>query len=396
MDGVGIRKKFKHVEVSPRYLYVATLFQSTGASLLWPITTLYMHNELHESMTVAGIVLMAMSLLMMLGSWVGGQLFDRWHPFKALVTFILIALATLVGLTFWHSWPTFAVFLLIIGFADGAIYTILNAYTATVSSIDARKVFNLQYLFMNVGVVLGTLLVGFIFDHGVAYIFGVAVIMYIVFLTMVLLRFNVSGMARQAVKAAEKAAHTNFKTPHLIYLLLGLVFSMYVGYILWETVIATHMTALGFSTQEYSMLWTINGVVIIIGQLILNRFVERLPFKFTVLGGSFFFAVSFIFLMFANTYAEFVATFMILTVGELLAMPQIPAWIDRIGNPDAKGQEQGYVTMMTSFGRAVGPLYGGVMIDKGFHTGLFLSVFGAMFLFIVLAGLSSRSRAIRK
>ena len=63
--------KPKHVEIKAPILYITTLFQSTGASLIWPIATLYMHNVLHETMTMAGLVVMGLSIMMMIGSWVG-------------------------------------------------------------------------------------------------------------------------------------------------------------------------------------------------------------------------------------------------------------------------------------------------------------------------------------
>jgi predicted MFS family arabinose efflux permease len=375
----------RHVEIKAPILYTTTLFQSTGASLLWPITTLYMHNELGESMTVAGAVLMAMSIFMMAGSWVGGRLFDRWNPYKAILTSVSVALAALLALTLWHGWPQFAVLMMILGFADGGIYTLLNSYAATITSVDSRKVFNFQYLFMNVGVVVGTALVGFLFDHGVQLVFGLATIMYTVFLLLVIFNFKIAGMARQAARAAERAAKSSFKWPPLIYALLGFVFSMYMGYVLWETVVATHMTDLGMTTQDYSFLWTLNGIVIIIGGLILDRIIVRLSFRTSVLGGGLLFAGSFLLLIYANTYLGFVMTFMVLTIGEMFASPQVPAWIDSIGDPNAKGQSQGMVAMVTSLGRAVGPMYGGLLIDAGSYKLLFSSIFGIMTFFILAA-----------
>ncbi len=67
---------------------------------------------------------------------------------------------------------------------------------------------------------------------------------------------------------------------------------------------------------------------------------------------------------------------MILTIGEMFASPQMPAWIDHISDPNAKGRAQGFMTMAISLGRAVGPLYGGLMIDGGSYKALFASMFG--------------------
>ncbi|SCC04369.1 MFS transporter [Weissella bombi] len=386
----GDVRKPQHVEINAIVLYITTFFQSTGASLIWPITTLYMHNVLHQSMTVAGIVVMGLSVTMMIGNWLGGKLFDHWNPFKALVISVGLALLTLLSLTFWNSWPVFAIFMLISGFADGLIYTLLNSYATTIQTIDTRKVFNLQYLFMNVGVVAGTAVVGFLFDYGVELVFGGAAVMYGVFFVLVLKFFNVKGLAKQSARAAEKAAKSTFKTPVVIYAILGLAFSFYMSYILWETVIATHMTDLGMTAKDYSFLWTLNGVIIIFGQGLLDRFIERLPVRWTVLGGSTLFALSFLILIQATTYPMFVFSFVILTIGEILSSPQIPAWIDDLSDPNAKGHAQGLLTMFVSLGRAIGPLYGGLLIDSGSYKLLFTSVFAIMFFFVLLTGLLSK------
>ncbi|WP_439818998.1 MFS transporter [Weissella paramesenteroides] len=376
--------KPQHIEIKAIVLYITTFFQSTGASLIWPITTLYMHNILHQSMTISGMVIMGLSVTMMIGNWLGGRLFDHWSPYKAMTLSVGVALATLLMLTFWHSWPVFAIFMLILGFADGLIYTLLNAYAATIQSVDTRKIFNFQYLFMNIGVVAGTAIVGFLFDYGVKYVFGGASIMYLVFFALVVKYFNIKGLAKQSARAAARAAKSTFKTPIVIYAILGLAFAFYMSYILWETVIATHMTDLGMTTKDYSFLWTLNGIIIIFGQGLLNRIIVYLPLRLTVLGGSTLFAISFLVLIQAKTYPMFIASFIILTIGEIFASPQIPAWIDKLSDPNAKGHAQGLLTMIVSLGRAIGPLYGGLLIDSGSYKILFASVFVIMMFFVSL------------
>lgn len=39
-------------------LIIATSINVTGASFIWPLNTIYMHNELGESLTFAGLILM--------------------------------------------------------------------------------------------------------------------------------------------------------------------------------------------------------------------------------------------------------------------------------------------------------------------------------------------------
>jgi MFS family permease len=85
----------------------------------------------------------------------------------------------------------------------------------------------------------------------------------------------------------------------------------------------------------------------------------------------------------------FIVSFLILTIGEILASPQIPAWVDDVSDPNAKGHAQGLLTMFVSLGRAIGPLYGGLLIDSGSYKLLFTSVFIIMLFFIILTWLLS-------
>lgn len=59
------------------WLFAGSLIINTGISFIWPLTTIYIHNYLHETLTIAGIVLFINSAFTMLGNAVGGWLFDH-------------------------------------------------------------------------------------------------------------------------------------------------------------------------------------------------------------------------------------------------------------------------------------------------------------------------------
>lgn len=64
-------------EVRLPALFIATLMLNTGAAFMWPLTTIYMNKTLGKSLTMAGAVMLLMSVMMMVGNYVGGVLFDR-------------------------------------------------------------------------------------------------------------------------------------------------------------------------------------------------------------------------------------------------------------------------------------------------------------------------------
>ncbi|MFC6260694.1 MDR family MFS transporter [Levilactobacillus fujinensis] len=374
-------------EVSLAGILSATLLLNAAAACMWPLTTVYMHNQLHQTLALAGVALLGMSLCMILGNWLGGVLFDKWSPFMSGVVGTLCSFIPMVLLIFFHGWPIFGIMLLFIGLGDGIVMTVVNSFAANVTQISSRRVFNWLYIGMNLGVVVGTLMVGYLMDHGVQLVFIAASICYAVLLIIFIADFRME-IVRETThreKGPAKPAQLN-----LIWLIALLVFCMYLSYSLWESVISVHMTNLGISFEHYSLLWTLNGLLIVFGQPLANRIGTYFKMSSQIAVGSLIFMLSFLLLVFAKSYAMFVVTMIILTVGEMTGFPGIPAWIDSLAGDNDKGKFQGIYNMAISFGRAVGPLYGGLIIEYGNYQSLFWSV--TAFMLLALAAVMIRNR----
>ncbi len=121
-------------EIRFNSVIIYSLILNAGAAFMWPLVTVYLHNYLHKSLTLAGMVLLAMSCFMMLGNYLGGYLFDRWSPYKATIISSLISTAAIITLVFFHGWPMFGIMLLFVGFGDGACLTLLNSYAASIKT----------------------------------------------------------------------------------------------------------------------------------------------------------------------------------------------------------------------------------------------------------------------
>lgn len=369
--------------LSEKWLLIGTMLSSSGNSMIWPVMTLYMTGTLHQSFTTAGIVLMIGALMGMIGAFIGGKLFDRWHPYKAMVMTSLVTLVSVTSLIFWNSWPVFAILVWLANLSMGVEQTLVNAFATIIPGHKARVVFNNLYIVLNIGVVVGTLAVGYLFDLGFSLLMSISASIYAVLAVIVITKFNVNLSARKKVvtDVTEMATTTaKFKVTFLLAVIGALLFITYLSYMLWETVMAPHMKMIGMPTRNYADLWMINGVTIIIFQKFVSNWANKHPYHVSVIIGSIIFASSFFFLIFVQEFWQMVIVFELLTVGEMLQSPQVPAWVAQITPPAVAGQAQGFVTMMISFGRVVGPIYSGLMMDKGWMNSLFLSVFIAMML----------------
>lgn len=69
-------------------------------SFIWPLNTIYIHETLHKSLVVAASVLFLNQLATMLGSLIGGKLFDTWSPYYSILLGIILNIFALGDLFF--------------------------------------------------------------------------------------------------------------------------------------------------------------------------------------------------------------------------------------------------------------------------------------------------------
>lgn len=90
-------------EIRLRWLLLGALCSSIGMSFIWPLTTIYLHNRLGASLTVVGVILLLYSSANVVGSVLGGRLFDRFNPYYLTIGGVTLSLITLGG-TNAESW----------------------------------------------------------------------------------------------------------------------------------------------------------------------------------------------------------------------------------------------------------------------------------------------------
>ena len=177
---------------------------------------------------------------------------------------------------------------------------------------------------------------------------------------------------------------------------LMIIWTMYEQ---WASNLSVFMTDQGISMTKYSLLWTLNGVLIVIIQLIItwiNRYRSNLYLQ--VFLGIFTVGFSFVLLLFAKSYVWFVLAMTVLTIGEATAFPTMPAIVNELSPVNIKGKYQGILNAFSSLGKAIGPLFGGILIELSSYRILFVVCAVAVFatlavVFVVVK--ANQSRTVR-
>ncbi|MFT8883353.1 MDR family MFS transporter [Liquorilactobacillus hordei] len=351
-----------------RWLLVGNLISSTGTSFIWPLTTVYMHDYLGKSLALAGTVLFIESLIMIGGSYIGGYLYDQGSGRKWMLLAIAISITALLLLVFFNKWPAYPILLIINGFAGAIANTIINALAASIKNHEASYVFNMMYFMANIGVVLGTLIVGLVVKLDIRYIFVVTFLLYVIFFIIALTKYVFENVQTKKNETHIKKEILQKTTKSSIFIISGILLTylmIQMGYAQWQSNLSVYMQSLGIGLNKYSYLWTINGIIVVVGQPIISFLDRRYGMNNVkkVYVGYALFVVAFASLIFAKDYEHFMISMIIVTFGEVIAFPVIPAIVANLSSDSERGKYQGFVSIAASMGHAVGPLLGGVIVE---------------------------------
>ncbi|MGN7478006.1 MDR family MFS transporter [Solibacillus silvestris] len=349
------------------FLIIGTFVNTVGNSFLWPLNSIYIHDHLGKSLTTAGIVLMLNSLAGVFGNLVGGYLFDRVGGYKAILIGVVLNLLSISLLTIWHDWPQYIIFLAMMGFSGGIVYPAIYAIAGSAWPEGGRRAFNAIFLANNVGVAIGPALAGIVADIKFDYVFSANLFFYAVFFVLVLTtyrRFDAISMTTKSL-SSDDAKRRN-KAPIIAISILSISLVVcWLSYSQWSATISSYTQGLGMSLSQYSLLWTINGLMIVAVQPIIKPLVTRWEkkIKHQLVLGLVLMSISCIIIYFAGSFKMFAAAMVILTFGEVFFTPIIPMIANKLAPLGQQGFYQGLVNSATTIGRMIGPVFGGFMVD---------------------------------
>ncbi|MCA1056827.1 MFS transporter [Rossellomorea aquimaris] len=375
-------------------LAIGMMVNVTGSSFLWPLNTIYLHEHLGKSLSVAGLVLMINAGASVAGNLIGGSLFDKLGGYRSILLGIMITLTALIGMNLWHGWPYYVVFLTIIGFGSGIVFPSMYAMAGSVWPEGGRKAFNSVYVAQNIGVAVGAALGGLVASFSFNYIFLANLLMYLAFFLIALFGYRhiSADSTGQASILSEKKVIRNKSKLTALLILCAAYLLCWVGYVQWQSTIATYTQEINISLKQYSLLWTINGALIVLAQPLLGKVIKRFEdnLKLQIMIGIVIFMISFGVASVSGQFQWFAVSMIILTVGEMLIWPAVPTIANSLAPKGREGFYQGIVNSTATGGRMIGPLIGGVLVDLFSMQVLFMTLIGFFILSLSLASLYDR------
>ncbi|MBB6020129.1 DHA1 family multidrug resistance protein-like MFS transporter [Paenibacillus sp. JGP012] len=373
----------------PMFILMLNLFIALlGQGMLIPILPEYL-KLFHAGGTVAGFLVAAFGAAQFLFSPLGGQWADRFGRKKLIMAGMFLVVVSDLIFAVSTSLPLLYIARFIGGISLGLMVPANLAYVADITTPETRaKGMGYFGASMNLGMVLGPGLGGFIAEMGVRMPYFVASGLGLVAALLTLLLPETLPPEKRTISTSKKKGFamseqiwSSFKVPYFGYLLIILV--MTFGLMSYETVFSLFAEyKYGFNASTISIIITMGAIIGIVIQIwLLDFFVKRLgeiklirlslimtPIALLLM----LIKVNLAFLLFASALYFAFNAFLRPTVSSLISQ----------NAGDRQGYASGLNTTYSSLGTVFGPLVAGLLFDKNVN---FPYIFGA---FMLLAALS--------
>ncbi|WP_064745734.1 MFS transporter [Paenibacillus sp. UNC451MF] len=365
------------------FFLTASFVNSTGKAVMWPLTTLYVHNVMGKSYGEAGLIVLYQALFSVLGEFVGGNLYYRIGP-KAMISgsFTLSSLA-LFAIAFTDSWPIYIMLVCLLGFTNGISMPSMNAYVGFRWKEHRRKLYNVMYVCNNFGLSIGAMVGGLIasISFKLTYMLtGSTTLLFAIFLFFFMKESSLQSIGDDAAipekeerkgTVSARAEIVQLNRGQLLrniklylFISIGSMF-FWLSFTQWSTGVAPYIEEQGMDLKFYSLLWTVNGIVILVGQpftsWIKRRFAQNIVRQMLISALFSVSAFSFI-LFFHELYIYLIIGMILATLGEMMLLPAIPTFFSErsgVHAPFYMGLAGGFANV----GRMIGPLMFGHAFD---------------------------------
>ncbi|GGU67080.1 MFS transporter [Streptomyces albospinus] len=357
------------------WLWTSTLINRLG-SFVATFLALYLTVDRDYSASYAGLVGALYGLGGVVSSVAGGVLADRLGRRPTMLIAQLATAVSVALLGFMTDPVAIAVVAFLVGTASNASRPAVQAMMADIVAPEDRvRAYSLNYWAINLGFAVSSTAAGLIAEHGYLTLFlGEAALVLacalVVFRKLPESRPEAPGAAAGADGAAGATGPApapvsmltvlrdgRFMTVVGLNLLLALLYQQaYVS-------MPVSMGQGGFSSADFGTVIAVNGVLIVLLQIPVTRFVEHRGPTGLLVGSALLAGYGFGLTALAGSVAMYAVAVAVWTLGEIINSPTQMGLVVRLSPVHGRGRYQGMYGLSWSIASLAAPLLGGTVID---------------------------------
>jgi predicted MFS family arabinose efflux permease len=349
-------------------LSLIMLINRSGTMVL-PFMTLYLTGKtMNRSLAEAGIVMGLFGLGSIVGAYFGGKFSDKIGFFKVQLFTLFFGGALFIVLGQLKLFPLICLFTFILSLVNEAFRPANSSAIAHYSSTQNRtRSYSLNRLAINLGWAVGASIGGLIASYNYELLFWVdgftnmlAAVLLFIYLKPQRIVLKVEGLETE-VPISQSAYRDK---PYLWFIFLMTLFG--ICFFQLFTIIPKYFRDNLFLSESYiGLIMAVNGLIIVGIEMVLVYLLEQKnKTVFFISFGTFICSLSFFSLLLPG-HAKAIALLMILliTFGEIMAMPFMNTyWISRC-NQTNRGQYAALFTIAWGVAQTLGPFLAALLVD---------------------------------
>ncbi len=348
------------------YAVVAARFVNRFGDFVYFLLVMLLSIKLGLDERLVGIVSTINFLFALFGQLFGGVVSDRFSRSRLLPLFqILIAVSYLLAMPFLSPMNRNAVIALILtsSFFRGAVYPITNALTADLVIESKRgEAYSLLYLITNVGVAIGSVIAGMLFDRLVL-LFSLSAAMLI--LDALITRVFVPYIKPKSKQSGNKRYRIDKSSITFIALFsfIGVIYCyMYQSTTFLLPLEIKELFGPEKGPRYYSYISFFNALSVILFTSLVTALTRDRKATSNMALGMLFYASGLFAFALSSSLILFIISMIIWTVGEILMATNTNVYLNNRISSDNRGFFNSVYLAAQSLGSAIAPTISGLMV----------------------------------
>ncbi|GGQ95103.1 MDR family MFS transporter [Streptomyces flaveolus] len=349
------------------WLWTSTLVNRLGAFVA-TFMALYLTLDRGYSASYAGLVAALHGLGGVVSSLGAGVMTDRLGRRPTLLVAQASTAASVALLGFMRDPVAIAAVAFLVGMASNASRPAVQAMMADIVRPEDRiRAFSLNYWAINLGFAISSMGAGFIAEFSYLAGFLIEAGMTLVCAVLVFVKLPESRPGKTSLDAGSAGEPPvslmtvlrdgRYMSVVGLSFLVALIFQQgYLG-------LPVAMGEAGFTPADFGLAIAVNGVLIVVLQIPVTRFIEHRDPRRLLVASSLLAGYGFGLTAFAGSVGVFALTVCVWTLAEIVNAPTQTGLVVRLSPVHGRGRYQGMYTMSWAVASLVAPLMSGFVID---------------------------------
>ncbi|HEX2993807.1 MAG TPA: MFS transporter [Anaerolineales bacterium] len=368
---VRIRKTYYEYPRAFWIYNVIVFIDRLGGFMLYPFFALYLTKKFDIGMSTVGIIFAIFSVSGMIGSALGGAIADRMGRKTVIIGSLLLSSLSALGMGFA---PTIGIFIAVVGIV-GTLASIGDpAHGAVVADLlppeKRAEGYGIIRVVFNTAVIIAPPIAALLISNSYLTLFITDAIISTISAGIVLFALPETKPQPQEHAQPETMRQTFagygrvFKDTRFLAF-IGVTVLMTLVYMNMNSTLGVYLRdQYGVKEVPYSMLLSINAIMVVLLQFWITRRLEKYKPMLMMAAGSLLYAIGFALYGFVGTFALFVFAMVIITIGEMVVSPFQQSLVASFAPEDMRGRYMAVSGLSWSISFAVGPYLAGLLLDS--------------------------------